>query len=111
MKRGGASEPSDHRKTRRKRESEINRGLRDLDAPGSLAMLDELCGKWQLGEEGRTLTFEQQTMRMFQQFGLDYRDNMLEALASDKGSFGLRAVDDLINDAELQAIGLYHRMH
>lgn len=111
MKRTAASELSDHRKTRRKRESEISRGLRDLDEAGALGMLDELCDRWQLGEQGRALSFEDQTMRMFQQFGLNYRDNMLDVLDVDRGSFGLRAVDDKINDAELQAIGLYHRLH
>jgi len=111
MKRSAASELSDHRKTRRKRESEINRGLRDLDDSGALAMLDDLCDRWQLGEQGRSLTFEEQTMRMFQQFGLGYRDNMLDVLDVDRGSFGLRSIDDRINDAELQAIGLYHRLH
>ena len=111
MKRGAAAELSDHRKTRRKRESEINRGLRDLDEAGSIAALDQMCERWQLGEDARSISFEEQTMRMFQQFGLGYRDNMLNLLDVDRGSFGLRAVDDKINDAELQAIGLYHRLH
>jgi hypothetical protein len=108
---GAAQQPAEHRRVRRKRESEINRGLRDLDAPGALAALQRLCEQWQLGEEARALTFEQQTMRMFQVFGLSYRDNLLEVLDVDRGSFGLRTVDDTINDAELEAIGLYHRLH
>ncbi|NBU15972.1 MAG: hypothetical protein EBS48_02990 [Actinobacteria bacterium] len=111
MKRVAADELSDHRTSRRKRESEINRGLRDLDAAGSLAMLDDLCDRWQLGERGRALSFEDQTVRMFHEFGLEYRDNLLSVLDTDGGNFGLRAVDDKINDAELQAIGLYHRLH
>lgn len=111
MKRAATAEISDHRKTRRKRESEINRGLRDLDEAGALAALDQVCDRWQLGEAGRALSFEEQTMRMFQQFGVEYRDNMLDVLDVDRGSFGLRDIDDRINDAELQAIGLYHRLH
>lgn len=106
-----ASEADENRRARRDREKAISRGLRALDADGATAMLDELCERWRLSDEGRTLTFEEQTIRMFQQFGLDYRDNMLESLDLDKGSYGLRALDDRINDAELEAIGLYHRMH
>lgn len=111
MKRTAAAELSDHRKNRRKRESEINKGLRDLGEAGALDLLRDLCDKWQLTEQGRSLTFEEQTMRMFQRFGMDYRDTMLDSLEVDRGSFGLRALDDRINEAELQAIGLYHRMH
>ena len=115
MAKRGAAAPAtasdDHRSVRRKRESEINRGLRDLDTPAALARLEEMCDKWQLGEDGRSSTFEEQTMRMFQQFGLGYRDNMLDVLDLDRGSFGLREIDDRINDAELGAIGLYHRLH
>ena len=108
-----ASEAADdsNRRARREREKAISRGLRALDADGAMALLDELCERWRLSEEGPTLTFEEQTIRMFQQFGLDYRDNMLESLDVDKGSYGLRALDDRINDAELEAIGLYHRLH
>lgn len=109
---GAASTASDdHRSVRRKRESEINRGLRDLDEVAAQTMLGDMCDKWQLGEDGRSTTFEEQTMRMFQQFGLGYRDNMLDVLDMDRGSFGLREIDDRINDAELSAIGLYHRLH
>ncbi len=111
MKRSAATEADEHRRARRDREKAISRGLRALDADGAAAMLDDLCDRWRLSDEGRTLTFEEQTIRMFQQFGLDYRDNMLESLDVDKGSYGLRALDDRINDAELEAIGLYHRMH
>lgn len=112
MKRGGgAAETSDHRDKRLKRESEIKAGLRDLDEPSALGMLDDLCERWQLNTDGCALTFEDQTMRMFQQFGLNYRDNLLDELDRDKGNYGLRAIDDKINEAELQAIGLYHRLH
>lgn len=111
MKRTAGAELEEHRRARRTRETAINRGLRELDAAGALAMLQQLCDRWKLTEDGRTLTFEQQTMRMFQQFGMDYRDNMLDALDVDRGSFGLRALDDRINEAEIEAIGLYHRLH
>ena len=84
-----ASEADENRRARRDREKAISRGLRALDADGATAMLDELCERWRLSDEGRTLTFEEQTIRMFQQFGLDYRDNMLESLDLDKGSYGL----------------------
>lgn len=112
MKRSAAGQQlEDRRKRRRAREREISRGLRRLDAAGALDMLGTLCEKWKLCDEGRSMTFEDQTMRMFQQFGLDYRDNMVDALDADRGSYGLRALDDAINDAELEAIGLYHRLH
>jgi hypothetical protein len=111
MKRGAAADMSEQQRNRRQRVSETNRRLRELDPPGALAMLDELCDRWQLSQEARANTFEDQVVRMFQQFGLSYRDNMLDALDNDRGSYGLRDLDDRINDAELQAIGLYHRLH
>lgn len=112
MKRGGAAaEVEDQRKRRRSREKEISRNLRALDAGAAQELLHVLCRRWKLCDEGRVMSFEEQTARMFSQFGLDFQDNMVDALDGDRGSFGLRAVDDAINDAELEAIGLYHRMH
>ncbi len=108
---GDAADGGDHRAKRRKRESEINRNLRELDESAALAMLDDLCEAWHLTEDGRAATFEDQVMQMFHRFGLDYRGNLLEDLDVDRGSFGLRSIDEKINDAELEAIGLYHRLH
>lgn len=111
MKRTATAQLEEHRKRRRAREREISRRLRGLGAAGALDLLAALCDRWKLRDQGRHMTFEDQTMCMFQQFGLDYRDNMLDALDVDRGSYGLRALDDAINDAELEAIGLYHRLH
>lgn len=111
MKRRADDELSEHEAERRRRRTEITSTLRQLDADGALAKLDDMCERWQLGTEGPALTFEQHLMSMFQEFGLNYRDNMLDVLHVDQGSFGLRTVDDRINDAELESIGLYHRMH
>ena len=102
MKRGlGATEQDESRKKK----------MRELDADGSLDMLDTLCERWGLREQDQSLTFEQQIMRTFALFDLDYRDNMVDVLDKDKGSFGLREIDARIQQEELDAIGLYHRMH
>lgn len=100
MKRGPGSSGEDPRKK-----------VRELDEAGAQRMLDEVCETWSLRDSDRHLTFEEQTMRMFHLFGLDYRSNMLDVLNQDRGSFGLREIDAAINNEELQAIGLYHRMH
>lgn len=90
-------------------EREISRVIKNLDPSAAAVKLDELSGVWRLME--RDASFETQTMHMFRTFGLDYDDNMLDDLDADRGSFGLRELDDRINERELEAIGLYHRMH
>ena len=92
-------------------QQEARKKMRELDAADSLQMLDTMCERWSLREQDQNLTFEQQVMRMFNLYGLDYRDNMLEVLDKDRGSFGLREIDQKIQQEELDAIGLYHRMH
>lgn len=108
-KRPVPADEAERRETRRRVDSELTENLRRLDAPGALAKLESLCRDWQLDQQAAT--FEEQLMGMFHRFGLNYRDNLVGALAVDRGSFGLREVDDRINEAELQAIGLYHRLH
>lgn len=110
MKRSAEAELADQDAAKRRRRSEMNKELRELDEAGAAARLQELCDKWQLGEDGRSKTFEDQIMRMFRLFGLDYRDNMLASLDLDRGSFGLRELDDRINECELEAFGMYHRL-
>lgn len=92
-------------------EAELKRQMRELDADGALAALDTLCERWHLGEDCRGETFEDQLMTMFRLLGVDYRSNMSDDLTKDAGSFGLREVTDTVRHEELQAIGLYHRMH
>ena len=110
MKRSAEAELAEADAEKRKRRSEMNKELRELDETGATDRLQELCDKWQLGEEGRSKSFEDQIMRMFRLFDLDYRDNMLASLDVDRGSFGLRELDDRINECELEAFGLYHRL-
>jgi hypothetical protein len=92
-------------------DQELKRQIRELDAEGASDMLESLCVKWHLDEHARGDNFEDQTMLMFQVFGLNYRSNMTEVLEADAGSFGLRELDKRIRDEELKAIGLYHRLH
>lgn len=108
-KAAGGSEKDPFDEARRKARAKVNRELRKLDAPGATARLASLARDWMLDE--KELTFEDQALRMFNMFGLDARDNMLGTLDNDEGSYGLRAVDDRINEAEAEAIGLYHRLH
>jgi phage/plasmid-associated DNA primase len=92
---------------------DLKRRIRDLDAPAAQAMLDELLQRWHLTAEQSGATFEQQTMHMFGIFGLDSRSNMAEMLAREenRGSWGLREIDERVQQEELKAIGLYHRLH
>lgn len=99
MKRGG--DAPDH----------PSKKVRELDEAGTRDLLDEMCERWYLRQEDQDMTFEDQTMRMFQLFGLDYRSNMLDVLDGDRGNFGLKEIDDKVNREELLAIGLYHRLH
>lgn len=92
-------------------EAGLKKRMRELDAPGALDVLNDLCGRWHLGEGARGETFEDQMMLMFRLVGIDYRSNMSEDLKKDAGSFGLREITNTIRLEELQAIGLYHRMH
>lgn len=106
MKRGaGAAGLSDQD------DQELKKQIRELDSDGALAMLDSLCDKWHLQEQQRGDNFEDQTMLMFQVFGVNFRSNMTEVLEQDAGSFGLREIDRRIREEELRAIGLYHRLH
>jgi phage/plasmid-associated DNA primase len=92
-------------------DQDLKKCIRELDADGALGMLDELCDMWHLGDGQRGDNFEDQTMLMFQVFGLNFRSNMTEMLEADEGSFGLREIDRRIRKEELKAIGLYHRLH
>lgn len=108
MKRGAQGMAAAEQQHPRKR---VREELRELDGAGVARALADMCERWHLREEDRGLTFEDQTMRMFQLFGLDYRSNMLDALDRDRGSYGLREIDARVNEEELRVIGLYHRLH
>ena len=87
----------------------IGRAIKELDVQGATVKLGTLVDTWKLQE--RDASFEMQTIHMFRAFGLNYESNMVDDLDRDRGSFGLRELDDTINAHELEAIGLYHRMH
>jgi hypothetical protein len=107
---GGKKQQDDERAAKKiEVERGISRAIKELDAPGARTKLGQLSTKWQLAD--RDASFETQTIHMFRAFDLDYDDNMLEELDKDRGSFGLRELDERINERELEAIGLYHRMH
>jgi len=107
---GGKKQQDDERAAKKiEVERGISRAIKELDAPGARTKLGQLSAKWQLAD--RDASFETQTIHMFRAFDLDYDDNMLEELDKDRGSFGLRELDERINERELEAIGLYHRMH
>lgn len=107
---GGKKRQDDDRAAKKMEvERGISRTIKDLDSTSAKAKLGQLATKWQLAD--RDASFETQTIHMFRAFDLDYDDNMLEDLDKDRGSFGLRELDDRINERELEAIGLYHRMH
>lgn len=87
----------------------IGKAIKQLDARGAKEKLNALVAAWKLDQ--RDASFEAQMIHMFGALGVDPDDNMLDDLESDRGSFGLRRVDEKINEFELEAIGLYHRMH
>ena len=107
---GGKKQQDDERAAKKiEVERGISRAIKELDSTSAKTKLGQLSTKWQLAD--RDASFETQTIHMFRAFDLDYDDNMLEELDRDRGSFGLRELDERINERELEAIGLYHRMH
>jgi hypothetical protein len=107
---GGKKQQDDERAAKKiEVERGISRAIKELDSTSARVKLGQLSTKWQLAD--RDASFETQTIHMFRAFDLDYDDNMLEELDRDRGSFGLRELDERINERELEAIGLYHRMH
>lgn len=87
----------------------VGRAIKQLDARGAKDKLRSLAKAWKLDQ--RDASFEAQTMHMFATLGVDPDDNMLDDLENDRGSFGLKSVDEKVNQYELEAIGLYHRLH
>lgn len=85
--------------------------IRDFGDHEALAFLDQLASKWRLEASHATDTFEERTRLAFQNFDADVLDDMGGSVTTDPGSYGLRDLDEHIQECELEAFTLYHRMH
>jgi hypothetical protein len=107
-KRGGDAPDDDRAAKRRENAEAISRGAQDLTPVTALARLDDLVRKWQLDRP--STTFEQQISNMFLVFGLDPDDDLLDRLNRDRGSFGLKEIEDAVVASEVESVALYHRL-
>lgn len=106
----GRVDPVEERAAKRRRDAEaIARTTRDLTPVTALERLDALVDKWTLNDPGSS--FERQVTTMFQVLGVDFDDDLVDRLARDRGSFGLREVEDAVVACELESVALYHRLH
>lgn len=88
------------------RQAEVAGTVKDLNASGVRQRLDELSSTWQLDDIAAS--FISTVERAFTNFDLGYEGNLSDEL-QDKGSYGLRKLDDSIGDHEVEAIALYNR--
>ena len=92
---------------KRQRQAEVTGAVKDLDAAGARALLETLAQAWQLDDI--SASFISTVERAFTNFDMGFDGNLADEL-EDKGSYGLRRLDDMIGDHEVQAIALYNRM-
>lgn len=107
-KRKNTSENEEIDERQRKRQAVVEATVRRLDTPAAArAYLDTLAERWQL--DAQACSFEDHVLRAFGNFGLDVAGNLSEDL-DDRGSFGLRPLEESINDHEMEAVALYGQM-
>lgn len=82
--------------------------IKKLDVEQTLEKLEELCQRWRLYET--TATFESQLIGMFSALNVNFDDDLLQEVSNDRGSFGLRTVNENIVASELEAMALFHRL-
>lgn len=90
------------------RQAGVTNAVKDLDAQGARYKLAELMEAWQLDDVSPS--FISMVERSFVNFDMGYDGNLAEEL-HDTGSYGLRKLDDVTGDHEVEAIALYHRLH
>jgi len=101
------------KKTTAKEEEEtqalaISSAIKKYDVDQSLKKLEELCNKWRLYDT--TATFESQLIGMFSALDVNFDEDLVKAIETDRGSFGLKVVNDNIITAEFEAMAIYHRL-
>ena len=106
----GASKanPKSSKADNEEREKDMATIIKKLPPPATKEKLEELVERWKLNDVGAT--FEMQTIHMFSALGVDFSDDLFSSIEKDRGSFGLREIDDKIKDSEVEAISLYHRL-
>lgn len=110
-KRGGDVRGDDDDRAAKRHENAeaVARDAQNLTPVTALARLDDLVRKWKLDRPSST--FEQHVANMFQVLAVDFDDDLLDKLTRDRGSFGLKEVEDAIVACEMESIALYHRLH
>ncbi|APC25751.1 Phage/plasmid primase, ATPase, superfamily III helicase [Only Syngen Nebraska virus 5] len=92
----------------REREQTIATIIKKLNPEQTVEKLEDLANRWKLYDA--SATFETQTIHMFMALGVDFNDDLMASIQQDRGSFGMRQVDDKIRESEIEAISLYHRL-
>ncbi|AGE59639.1 ATPase [Acanthocystis turfacea Chlorella virus TN603.4.2] len=89
-------------------ELSIITGIKRLGVDDCLKRLEDMCQSWRLYET--TATFESQIISMFGALDVNFDDDLIDAVSTDRGYFGLREVNDKIKKSELEAMTLFHRL-
>ena len=102
------SDNEEFERRQRERQARVEADIRRLaTAPAAREYLDTLAERWAL--DSQASSFEDHVLRAFGNFDLDMSSN-LSAELDDRGSFGLRTLDERINDHEMEAVALYSQM-
>ena len=83
-------------------------GIKRLDTDKCLERLEDMCQTWRVYET--TATFESQLISMFSALDVNFDDDLLDAVSTDRGFFGLREVNNKIKTSELEAMTLFQRL-
>lgn len=82
--------------------------IKKLSVDESLNKLENLCQRWRLYDT--TATFESQLLGMFGAIDLNFDEDLVDAIKTDRGFFGLREVNQKIQDSELESVTLFQRL-
>lgn len=102
--RDGGPEHDDNDPSAKRRKG-VEKAVEALEKEEAVEMLDKLVLKWNL--DRAFMTYENQVQTAFRNFGV-VPDGDIDM--HDKGSFGLRDIDDVIHEQEMEAFALYHRL-
>ena len=99
-----ASNSPDDPAAKRVRE-EIEERVQHMDREEACSFLDDLVKRWRLDRPA--MAYDQQVLTAFQNFGIVPNSDLD---IHDGGSYGLRALDDVIHKQEMEAFALYHKL-
>lgn len=92
---------------KRERQAVVVSKIQNLDANATKKQLDDICRRWNVDELSHQTTYANTIELAFRNFGIDHDGDVA---LEDMGSFGLRALDEIIHDHEMELIALYHKL-